>query len=434
MNDFSDNFFQFEEDSKGITSPPHDSSVPFSVSALTSIIKANLETVFHSVLVEGEISNAKLASSGHLYFSLKDQEALIQVVMFRYKLHAVRFEPSDGMKVRIRGSISVYPARGQYQLIAQSMQKSGLGDILAVLEERKTRLAAEGLFDQDRKRPLPRLPSRIGVITSSSGAAIRDILNVLRRRNPGIDVVILPSPVQGNDAPDILVKRVHQANAWRLADVLIIGRGGGSIEDLLAFSDEKLVKAIAASKIPTISAVGHEVDWALCDYAADIRAPTPSAAAELVSESRDMIRKEVQQFSVSIGTSMRSLVDSAMAVLDKFSPIDVESRFMRVLMPLARRLDDSREILANEIRGRITHIVHRIELSERSLVVASPQAVLERGYSIVTILIPESGRTDGDKTNGRLIVRSAASVSHGDEIHIQFAVGKASANIVEVDS
>lgn len=290
-----------------------------SVGALTNLIKNSLETSFSSVSVEGEVSGAKISSSGHLYFSLKDRDALIQAVMFKFRLSGLDFELVDGIKVIARGGVSVYAARGQYQLIVQSMKKAGIGDILAMLEERKQRLSAEGLFDQANKKPLPAYPSRVAVVTSPSGAAIRDIINVLSRRNAGIDVLLLPAPVQGDEAAGIIAARIRQANRLRLADVLIVGRGGGSPEDLLAFSDEEVVRAIAASDIPVISAVGHEIDWALSDFAADLRAPTPSAAAELVAESREILLSEVEQFGGALKSSILARIEYARLSLGIFS-------------------------------------------------------------------------------------------------------------------
>ncbi|MDP3179177.1 MAG: exodeoxyribonuclease VII large subunit, partial [Spirochaetaceae bacterium] len=276
------------------------------VSELTALVRDALEGGFPSVVVEGEVSNCRPASSGHLYFTLKDRASMLQAVMFRYRTRGLGFEPADGMLVRARGSITVYAARGQYQLLAERLERSGEGDILAMLEERKRRLAAEGLFAEDRKKPLPRFPERLAVVTSPTGAAIRDILNVVRRRNAGIDVVVIPTAVQGDEAPSQIVRGIRAANKWNLADVLVVGRGGGSLEDLLAFSDEEVVRAVAASRIPVVSAVGHETDWALCDFAADLRAPTPSAAAELVTESRTALAREAGQFVAAIATAMRS--------------------------------------------------------------------------------------------------------------------------------
>ncbi|HEY9054799.1 MAG TPA: exodeoxyribonuclease VII large subunit, partial [Rectinemataceae bacterium] len=362
-----------------------------SVSALTRLIKGNLEASFPSVTVEGEISGYKLASSGHLYFSLKDRDALIQAVMFKYRASFLDFSPMDGQKVVARGGLSLYPARGQYQLIVQSMRASGLGDILAMIEERKKRLAAEGLFDSERKRPLPRRPSKVGVVTSPTGAAVRDILNVLSRRNSGIDILILPAAVQGAGAAETIAARIRQANAMGGIDVLIVGRGGGSPEDLLAFSDEEVVRAIASSSIPVISAVGHEIDWALSDYAADLRAPTPSAAAEMVAESSLALRKEVDLHERTLATSVLARLDYVRTGIEIFSREDVEVRFQRLFMPLSRRFDEARECLASAAASALLQREHRIELATASLELANPQSVLERGYSIVRLEAAHEG-------------------------------------------
>ncbi|HOC30116.1 MAG TPA: exodeoxyribonuclease VII large subunit, partial [Treponemataceae bacterium] len=251
---------------------------PLKIAEITSLIKEILEGSFPLVTLEGEISNYRPSSTGHLYFTLKDESSAIASVMFKGKARYLPFAPADGMLVRATGSISVYEARGTYQIIIDRMEAAGTGDILRILEERKRSLAAEGLFDQDRKREIPEIPERIAVITSPTGAAVRDILQIVRRRNPAISVVILPAPVQGPEAPPVLVRQLETANRYHMADVIIIGRGGGSLEDLLPFSDEAVVWAVAGSKIPVISAVGHEIDWTLCDFAADLRVPTPSAA------------------------------------------------------------------------------------------------------------------------------------------------------------
>ncbi|HPO03165.1 MAG TPA: exodeoxyribonuclease VII large subunit, partial [Treponemataceae bacterium] len=256
---------------------------PVKISEITAIIKEILEGSFPSVLLEGEISNYRPSSTGHLYFTLKDDSSSISAVMFKGRSRQLAFVPRDGMLVRAKGSISVYEARGTYQIIIDSMEQAGTGDILRLLEERKQRLAREGLFDEKRKRPIPFFPERIAVITSPTGAAVRDIVQILRRRNPAIHIVILPASVQGSEAPESLARQIETANRFAMADLIIIGRGGGSLEDLLPFSDESVVRSIAASKIPVISAVGHETDWSLSDLAADVRAPTPSAAAELAS-------------------------------------------------------------------------------------------------------------------------------------------------------
>ena len=406
-----------------------------SVGALTNLIKNSLETSFSSVSVEGEVSGAKISSSGHLYFSLKDRDALIQAVMFKFRLSGLDFELVDGIKVIARGGVSVYAARGQYQLIVQSMKKAGIGDILAMLEERKQRLSAEGLFDQANKKPLPAYPSRVAVVTSPSGAAIRDIINVLSRRNAGIDVLLLPAPVQGDEAAGIIAARIRQANRLRLADVLIVGRGGGSPEDLLAFSDEEVVRAIAASDIPVISAVGHEIDWALSDFAADLRAPTPSAAAELVAESREILLSEVEQFGGALKSSILARIEYARLSLSAFSPEDVETRFMRILMPIARRSDDARDELSAGMKYRLLKTAHRIELCDSNMELASPEAVLRRGYSIVRRKVPAEAWTSGTRDSplglGE-IVRSGSVLAANETLQIVFSSGKARVEVREV--
>lgn len=393
---------------------------PLSVTALTAIVKELLEGSLPSVLVEGEISNCRPASSGHLYFTLKDRGAMLQAVMFRYKTRALGFEPADGALVRARGNITVYAARGQYQMIVEKLDRAGEGDILAMLEERKRALAAEGLFDESRKRALPRFPARVAVVTSPSGAAIRDIINVLRRRNAGMGVVILPAAVQGEEAAAQIARQVEAANRLSLGDVIIVGRGGGSLEDLLPFSDELVVRAIARSRIPVISAVGHEIDWALSDFAADLRAPTPSAAAELVSESRAALKREVGQFEAELETAIRSRIDRARLLVGRFEPSAVEARLMRVFMPSARRLDEAGEALGRGMKSAMELRARRLELATRELAAMSPAAVLARGFSVVRC------------GAGGPAIRDAASIAAGDDLEITFARGGALATTLEV--
>jgi exodeoxyribonuclease VII large subunit len=393
----------------------------FGVSELTGLVKDILEGSFPSVSVEGEITNCRPASSGHLYFALKDRAAMIQAVMFRYRSRSLGFEPADGMLVRAKGAVTVYAARGQYQLLVERLVLSGEGDILALLEERKRRLAAEGLFDENRKRPLPRFPERVAVITSPTGAAIRDILNVLARRNAGIDVVVLPSAVQGEEAPRQLAERLRQANRWTLGDVIILGRGGGSLEDLLAFSDEEVVREVAASRIPVISAVGHEIDWALTDFAADLRAPTPSAAAELVSESRDALAGETAHLEIELETSIRARIDRARIALGRFDPQAIEGRFMRAMLPAIRRYDDAREVLARGMGDALTERRRRLELASRGLAATSPEAVMARGFAVVR------------RASGGPAIRDASALESGEDLDIRFSRGGASARVLEVE-
>lgn len=400
------------------------------VSELTARIKGSLETSFSTVSVEGEISGLKAAASGHLYFSLKDTGALVQAVMFRMRQEALDFMPQDGQKVLAYGSVSVYPPRGQYQLIVQSMKKSGIGDILATLEERKRRLAQEGLFEPARKRPLPRLPAKVGVVTSSTGAAFKDILNVLGRRNSGVKIILFPTLVQGDKAAEMVASRIRQANSHGDIDVLIVGRGGGSLEDLLPFSDEVVVRAIAESRIPVISAVGHEIDWSLADYAADLRAPTPSAAAELVAESRSAIEREINLHRQTLETSMSARLEYAKASLAVFSREDGEAHFMRRLLPLSRRFDEAGESLREELSLRIELARHKIALGVTALELASPKAIMERGYSIARLEESDSGE---GILGGGPAIRDAGTLASGSRIKVYFSVGKASVEVRTVE-
>ncbi|WP_461246798.1 exodeoxyribonuclease VII large subunit [Treponema sp. R6D11] len=384
------------------------------VSELTEQIRLNLEGSFSYICVEGEISNCRPASSGHLYFSLKDSTAKIDAVMFRNRLKTLTFEPKDGMLIRVRGSLSVYAPRGSYSIICEEMEIAGAGAILAMLEKRKQKLAAEGLFDEEKKRPLPRFPSTVGVVSSPTGAAVRDIINILERRAPCIKVIILPASVQGDEATSSIAARIKQANQWHLADVLIVGRGGGSVEDLLPFSDEEVVRAVAKSKIPTVSAVGHEIDWALCDYSADIRAPTPSAAAELVSENYFAVWDFIQSTAEDFISVMSARIERAKLLLKPFDPQDMEYRFRAILQPRLIRLDDAKEELITAVSDKCATIRKKIELSTAVLETASPLAVMERGFSVVT------------NSSGK-IIKNSDNVKSGDKIFIRPLKGKINA-------
>jgi exodeoxyribonuclease VII large subunit len=384
-----------------------DGSAKLTVSELTEQIRRCLEGSFGSLVVEGELSNCRPASSGHLYFSLKDSGAKIDAVMFRNRLRTLSFEPKDGMLLRVRGSLSVYAPRGGYSIVCEEMELAGAGDILAMLEKRKRQLAAEGLFAEERKQALPRFPSTVAVVSSPAGAAVRDILNILGRRAAGVRVIILPAPVQGSEAAPIIARRIEQANQWRLADVLIVGRGGGSLEDLLPFSEELVVRAVAASKIPVVSAVGHEIDWALCDFAADLRAPTPSAAAELVSENRAAALEAVRDLAESMYNAMNGKIEKARLLLKPFSLADLEYRFRSILQPRLVRFDDAKEALLRNVSERLAEMRRRLELAATALEAGSPLAVMERGFSMVT-----NSRTGA-------LVRCAEEVTSGDRLLIR---------------
>ncbi|MDR2053287.1 MAG: exodeoxyribonuclease VII large subunit [Treponema sp.] len=387
------------------------SAAKFTVSELTERIRLSLEGAFSAVIVEGELSNCRPSSTGHLYFTLKDTGAAISAVMFKNRLRFLGFEPKDGMLLRVRGAVSVYAQRGSYQIICEDMEQAGTGDILALLEKRKRLLAEEGLFDEDRKKALPRFPETIGVVSSPTGAAVRDILNILKRRAAGVRVVILPCPVQGAEAAAAIARRIEQANAWNLADVLIVGRGGGSLEDLLPFSEDVVVRAVAASAIPVISAVGHEIDWALSDFAADLRAPTPSAAAELVSEGCYDTVRTVEALSRIIRETISARIDRIRLLLRPFSAEDMEYRFRAILQPRLVRFDDAKETLLAAISGRVRDMRIRLDLAFTGLEASNPMTVMERGFSLVV------HRKTGS------VVRSADMVKAGDELIIRPLAG-----------
>jgi exodeoxyribonuclease VII large subunit len=392
-----------------------------SVSELTELIRENLEGAFASITVEGELSNCRPSSTGHLYFTLKDTGAAISGVMFKNRFRHLSFEPRDGMLLRVRGSLSVYSQRGTYQIVCEEMEQVGMGDILAFLERRKRAFAEEGLFDQDRKRAIPRFPQVVGVVSSPTGAAVRDILNILQRRAAGIHVIILPTPVQGNEAAPLIARRIEQANQWHLVDVIILGRGGGSLEDLLPFSEEAVVRAVAGSKIPVISAVGHEIDWSLSDFAADLRAPTPSAAAELVSASREESLNMIRNMTNTMYHTIKARIEKIRLLAKPFNMEDLEYRFRAILQPRLVRFDDAKEELLVSLGEHLTRLRRRLELAVRSLEAGSPRSILERGFSVVT-----------HEATGQ-VVRSAGEVSNGERLIIRPLKGIITATVERVD-
>ncbi len=387
----------------------------FSVSELTAYIKTSLEACFQSIIIEGEISNFKPSSSGHYYFTLKDEGASISAVLFKGKARYLDFIPKDGMTVRVKGSITVYAQRGAYQIVVDTMEQAGTGDILKAIEELKRKLAAEGLFDQAKKRPLPRFPRTIGVITSPNGAALQDILNITQRRNNSISIVILPCIVQGNDAPQTIIRQIEAANKFDIADVLIVGRGGGSLEDLLPFSDEGVVRAVAASRIPIVSAVGHEIDTALSDYAADLRAPTPSAAAELVTPLKEDTYEFLQNSTAEMYELLMNRIAHGRLLLQSFSLEAMELHLRKMLSPLVQRFDSARDTLCGEMKSRIAEAQNRLVLAEHKLESANPQKILDRGFAIVR-----------DKKTGK-IIRNAEEVSANTVLAIRLAKGSVEA-------
>ena len=392
----------------------------YTVSSLTSLIKEVLESSFLTVEVEGELSNFRPSSSGHWYFSLKDQESMISGVMFRGRTGSIDFIPADGQKVIVKGNLSVYAKRGTYQIVCSSMKLSGEGDILLMLEERKRKLAALGYFDTDRKKSIPSFPSKVAVVTSPTGAAIRDILQVLGRRNSGIDIVILPAPVQGEGAAAEIAAQIRRANIFKLGDVIIMGRGGGSLEDLLPFSDEQVVRAVYESGIPVISAVGHEIDTSLSDLAADMSAPTPSSAAEIVSESREQIAEKVTDLKKMISENLQARLERIHLLLDRFKPENLENSFRQIVQPFMLRLDDGKETLVNQFKNYLTERKHHIQILTTGLSNNSPVEIMKKGYSVVTF-----------KENGALVTDSR-QLEVNSPVAIRFAAGSATGRIEEI--
>ncbi len=389
----------------------------YSVSSLTASLRDTLESRYSGITLEGEISNYRPNASGHLYFTLKDENAQISAVMFRGRAAGLTFVPKDGAKVRCKGSISVYAPRGNYQIIITSMEMAGEGNILMLLEQRKRQFAAEGLFASENKVRLPYFPRTVGIVTSPTGAALRDILQITRRRNKCVSVVILPALVQGEGAAETIARQIQTANDFDLCDVLIVGRGGGSLEDLLPFSEECVVRAIAASEIPVVSAVGHEIDWALSDYAADMRAPTPSAAAELVVPVQSDIVQGIGECKTEIYDSMRSKIDRLKLMIKSFDPYHMEVRFRTIEQPLLSRLDNAKVALLENMQRKAEDTKNRVSQCVQILESASPRTILARGYAMVR------------DSETKKIIRKAADTAPGKTIEIIPAEGSILATV-----
>jgi len=354
----------------------------YTVSALTAEVKAVLEDGFSAVWVEGELSNFKHHTSGHMYFTLKDAEAQVRAVMFRGNNRLLKFQPKDGLAVLVFGTVTVYERRGEYQISVEFMEPKGIGALQLAYEQLKATLEAEGLFDPARKRPLPRLPRKVGIITSPTGAVIRDMLTIIGRRFPGLAILIHPVQVQGETAAPEIAEALARLGQRADLDVLIVARGGGSLEDLWAFNEEVVARAIAASPIPVISAVGHETDVTIADFVADLRAPTPSAAAELVVAQRDELRLRVDELAARAGAAM----EGALAV--RRERVQMLGRHLAVLNPVAQvrrqaeRLGGLRQRLIAWWRMARMLKQERLKILAGKLESLSPLAILARGYSI----------------------------------------------------
>lgn len=371
----------------------------FAVSEVNQYLKQLLESQsdLHHIPVLGEVSNFKRYASGHCYFTLKDEKSALKCVMFKSSAAHLSFTPQNGEKVVALGSISVYERDGVYQLYVSVMRRQGIGDLMQAYEALKEKLTKEGLFDDSRKKPLPRLPRAIGIITSPSGAAVHDIITVSRRRNKGVKLILYPASVQGEEAAGEIVHAIHFFQRNHLADLLIVGRGGGSIEDLWAFNEEPVVRAIAASKIPIISAVGHETDVTLSDFAADARAATPSQAAEFAVIDVAAYRNGIAFY-----------LDKAAKLLEK------------KIHENAQLADSLQQELAQAMEAELDAKKHRLSLMAAKLSALSPLTVLSRGYTITT-------------TAGRRAVQGVSDVSVGDTIRTTVADGTISSVVSEIE-
>lgn len=390
------------------------SSQILSVSELNRMVRDLLERNFPLFWISGEISNLTRAASGHWYFSLKDSKSQIRCVMFRGKNSYLNWTPMEGDKVEARANVTLYEARGDFQLTIEFLQRAGLGALFEAFEKLKLKLQAEGLFDEARKREIPAFPRQIGIVTSADAAALHDVLTTLRRRMPSIPVIIYSTPVQGKGAAELIASAIDKASRRAECDVLIVCRGGGSIEDLWQFNEEIVARAIVKSSIPVISGVGHETDFTIADFAADRRAPTPTAAAELASPSREALLTTLIQRRRSMERSMRYRLQHYMQQLDflgrrLLSPSQQLAHKQENLMQISMRLQNSMKQQLSKQQEKIL----RLSLNLKHL---NPDAVLSRGYALIQ-------SPDGT------IVRSSEQVMPGDEIHIRFAEGSANAKI-----
>ncbi|MGE0631499.1 MAG: exodeoxyribonuclease VII large subunit [Pseudobdellovibrionaceae bacterium] len=437
---------------------PQESEEPtvFSVEQLNKLIRGTLEKGFNQVWVRGELSNFKAHTSGHFYFSLKDSQAQIRAVMFRGANARLKFRPHDGLEVLIRGKITVYEQRGDYQITCDMMEPVGAGALQKAFEQLKENLKKEGLFDAAKKRAIPHLPKHVAIVTSPTGAAIRDMINVLARRARNLEITIVPTIVQGADAAPQIVEALRKATQLPNVDVIIIGRGGGSIEDLWAFNDEKLARAISASPIPVISAVGHEIDFTIADFVSDLRAPTPSAAAELVVKNVEELNNRIESLTRLLKISLSKILTSQKQALFGFSKrlIDPKRRLQELVLrndDFTMRLQSAMQRNTESLKLKIQNFSHRLGTPEKVIAAKtarfdlvktqmqnavvrslehsqgrfaklaavldsiSPLQVVSRGYSLVY--------------KDKKLLKSSEAIKVGDRLQIQFAKGAADVEV-----
>ena len=391
----------------------------YSVSELSQGIKALLETSFREIWVEGEISGLKISSLGHAYFDLKDATSNISGVMFRGFATGLRFDLGNGLLVRVRGNITTYDKQSKYQLMAREIQPAGQGPLQLAFEQLKKKLQAEGLFDAARKRPISALPQKIAVVTSPTGAAIRDILSILKRRYANLHIIIAPVKVQGAGSKEEIAQAIKDLNEIPGIDVMLVGRGGGSMEDLWAFNEEMVARAIAGSKIPVISCVGHETDFTIADFVADLRAPTPSAAAELVVRSKVELAANIAGLEKRLLQSLRIYYENLSGKFRRLASSRALVNPLHLLEMPVQRLDRAVEGLFDGAADKIRRCEEKLNLQGEKLKALSPLFPLKKGYAIVK------------KTDGKAVKKSA-DLRAGDRLSLQFAEGRADAEVIGV--
>lgn len=392
---------------------------PITVTDLNKYIKGRIDNdeMLNNVLVKGEISNFKNHYTGHMYFTLKDENSLIKCVMFKTYTTHLSFMPKDGMKVIILGGVSVFERDGVYQIYAKAMKEDGLGNLYVAYEELKNKLSNEGLFDEKYKKPIPFMPKTIGVLTSNTGAVIRDIINVSTRRNPNVNIRLYPVPVQGNGAGEKIAEGIEFMNKNKLADVLIIGRGGGSIEDLWPFNEEIVARAMFNSEIPIISAVGHETDFTIADFVADLRAPTPSAAAELAVANIDDVRETLKTYNNRYKVSLKKKIELMKMSYEKCMTRQAFKNPTQKINEQYMLIDMKVKSLQNGILLKIKEDKTKFVKEVAKLDALSPLKTLTRGYSIIS------------KQDGR-IAKEVKDLSQGEKVSIRLSDGSVDAQVL----
>jgi exodeoxyribonuclease VII large subunit len=387
---------------------------------LTQQIKALLETGLSQVWITGEISNFKRHTSGHFYFSLKDEHAQISCAMWAGRNRHLHFLPQDGMQVLAHGQVTVYEKRGQYQFDVWEMQPAGVGALQMAFEQLKRRLHAEGLFDEARKKPLPQFPNTVGIVTSRTGAAIRDLVSILRRRWPAIKIILRPVTVQGEGAAKEIADAIAEFNEYQEIDVLIVGRGGGSLEDLWAFNEEIVARAIYASKIPIVSAVGHEIDFSISDFVADVRAATPSAAAELVAPDAAEVKRQLQFLGHKLLLHLRRFVQTQRERLNRFASSYGLRQPQDLVHQRSQQLDDLQRRMQLAIKNCLEILKQQLKAKEQRLRALSHESVLKRGFAIVF------------HEPDHKLIHEARELQVDDQVHIRFAIGSVDAKVEKI--